>query len=204
MGYIKMNSKAKEYSIKYVFIIVILLLTMLPLVGCQAEALTSTVIEKNTVTSMATKIETSTITNMTTVTTTKTVTVLPTTSTSVSSSTSTTSLTTSVIPNDQPQKITSDDGNLQILKHELVDQYLITPYGVYVTGVVKNLSSSTVNAEITIEFYNTDDVLLEAKIVVVTDLAPGKSTSFLVWASDTGRTMHPSQKYKIAGLKIVS
>jgi hypothetical protein len=203
----KMHKKESKHKVLYTFATGILLLALLvPLAGCQAEAETTTVIEKSTVTSTLSKTETKTVTENATVTETKTVTVSPTATTSTSSTTSTTQVTTetSIIANTQEQKITSADGKLAILKHEWMDSYIITPYGTYVAGVVKNLTDSVLNAEVIVEFYSVDNVLLSTITQVVSNIGAGRSQTFQVWSTDTTRNIHPSKKYIIVGLKVVS
>jgi cytoskeletal protein RodZ len=165
---------------------VLVLVILLSVAGCQAETVTTTVTEKSTITSTITKTETSTVKNTATVTETKTVTATPTTTTTKTSTTSATSTTTtSIVANDQPQQITSDNGKVQILKHELIDGWSTSPYGMYVSGVVKNLTSANVTAEITIQFYDKDKALLGTESLKL-DIVASRSLPFQIFAGDIG------------------
>ena len=198
-----MYKKRSKYRVIHIFTTGILLLAiLLPLSGCKPEAVTTTVIEKSTVTSTISKTETKVVTENATVTETKTVTVTPTTTTTTTSTT-TPATTTSVIANEQEQLILSADGKIKILKHELVDSYMITPYGVYVSGVVQNTGTEAVNVQITVDFYNIDGQYLETKSGIVNNLAAGRSLKFEVWASDKERSIHPTQKYVIVDVVAV-
>jgi hypothetical protein len=200
-----MYKKRSKYRVIYIITAGILLLAiLLPLAGCKPEAVTTTVTEKSTVTTTLSKTETKVVTENATVTETKTVTVSPTTTTTTTTSTTTPAITTSVIANEQEQVIISADGKLKILRHELVDSYIITPYGVYVSGVIQNISSETVNAEITVDFYNIDGKYLETKTATVNNIGAGRSSKFEVWASDKERSIHPTKQYVIVGFAAVS
>jgi len=176
-----------KYKRLHIFAIgVLVLAVLLTAIGCKAETVTTTVIEKSTLTSTIIKTETSTVKNTATVTETKTVTVSPSTTTTTSTtSTATSSATTSVIANDQEQVIISDDGKVKTLKHELVDGWSTSPYGMYVAGVVKNLTDTDVTAEITIQFYDKDKVLLGTETSEL-DVAAGRSVPFQIFAGLIG------------------
>jgi hypothetical protein len=164
---------------------VLVLVVLLSVAGCKAETVTTTVTEKSTLASTITKTETSTVKNTATVTETKTVTASPTTTTTKTTTSATSTATTSIVPNEQSQQITSADGKVKTLKHELVDGWSTSPYGMYVAGVVKNLTDTNVTAEVTIQFYDKNKALLGTETLKL-DMAAGRSLPFQIFAGLIG------------------
>jgi hypothetical protein len=158
----------------------LLVIALLGLSGCEAEPVTTTVLK--TVTAPAQTITaTSTFTaapQTVTVTETKTVTATAPATSSVTKTTSPTTSATSETTrpvNDQPQVITSDDGKVQILNHELI----ISGFGDRkVAGAVKNLTEDKISAEVTVKFWAADDTLIDTQVEIVSDIYAGKTKRF--------------------------
>jgi len=97
-----------------------------------------------------------------------------TTATSTTKTTTTTSATSTATATTQPQTITSDDGKLQIIKHQSVaDPY----FGLTVSGTVKNISSATVSAEVKVEYYESGS-LVDTQTATFDDIPAGGVRAF--------------------------
>ena len=98
------------------------------------------------------------------------------------------------------EEITSQDGKLQILRHSIT----YPPMGPKsVQGAIKNNSPDTVNAQITVEFYDESENMLGTSSEVVKDLAPGETRLFDVWAERLPN-MYEIESHKIISVTVVS
>jgi len=97
-----------------------------------------------------------------------------TTATSTTKTTTTTSATSTATATTQPQTITSDDGKLQIIKHDFIRDLGY----VKVSGTVKNISSATVSAEVTVEYYDNLGALLDTQTATLEDITAGGVKAF--------------------------
>ena len=155
------------------------ILSLLFISGCQAESITTTVIDTTTSTKSATITQTaqgSTITVISTVTSTITSTQTKTATTSTSSlSTTSTSTTEEVIA-------TSPDGKLQVVSAQLTKP-TIAMY--QVVGQVLNTSNEVLSARITVGFLTDGGGLDQTGHTVVADIQPGQQKTFTVSSIDT-------------------
>ncbi|MFZ7132821.1 MAG: FxLYD domain-containing protein [Eubacteriales bacterium] len=161
---------------------ILVIALLVGLSGCTPDPVTTTVTKTTTapaqtISVMVTTTSTAqaeTVTSIKTVTTT--LSASSTTSTVTTSSTTETTTSSSTQPeNDQTQQITSDDGKVQILNHEMI----ISGFGDRkVSGAVKNLTEEKLNAKITVEFYGADGTLINTQIEIVEDIYPGKTKRF--------------------------
>ena len=99
----------------------------------------------------------------------------------------------------QPQIIKSTDNTLQTLHHRMA----VNRFGHRVVeGVMKNAGSeSSVNAEITVEYYSADGTLIGTEGDILRGLKPGKTGAFEVVYS--GELRWEIKHYKITSLKQV-
>ncbi len=169
---------------------VILLTTLLGLVGCSSEAITTTVKSTvtlspqmttvtNTVTGMA---QTVTVTATQSVVITKTVTptATPTTTTRTSTSTSTSTSATTTSTTTEFTPVTSPDGKLQITTAVIVGAGTgMDASSIGLRGKITNLSTETLNGRITVEFLGESGVL-GTYTADVLNIAPGVEKNFLV------------------------
>jgi hypothetical protein len=99
----------------------------------------------------------------------------------------------------QPQVIKSIDNTLQTLHHRMA----VNRFGHRVVeGAMKNISSeSSVNAEITVEYYSVDGTLIGTEVDILRGLKPGKTGAFEVVYS--GEMRWEIKHYKVTSLKQV-
>jgi len=154
-----------------------LLLMLLFTVGaCNVEPVTTTVtdtITKTTTAPVQTIIST-VILEPSTVTKTVESTVTDSITTTVSITTDKTS--TTETSTTSQEIITSPDGKLQVLSHSGAPS--VGGYKYEVKGKIKNVSSSTVSAEITVKYYDENEAFLESVISIINDIPSNEIRSF--------------------------
>lgn len=97
------------------------------------------------------------------------------------------------------ETMTSSDGVLEIIRSS------ITYPGMgpkSVQGAVKNLGDTTVNAEISVDFYDAADNLLGNATAVFKDIAPNETKIFDVWAERLPN-MYEIEYHSIKSLRVV-
>jgi hypothetical protein len=168
---------------------IILLVTLLGLVGCKPEAVTTTIMSTTTaaaptITATSTvtaAAQTVTITETKTVTTSKTVSPTTTTSTSTTKTTTTTSTptTTTTI---EFTPVTSPDGKLQVITATVVGAgtgYDASRIGL--RGLVKNLTANeTLKAQVTCEFFSSTGSLGSFTTELPITVGPGAEKNYVI------------------------
>jgi hypothetical protein len=96
--------------------------------------------------------------------------------------------------------ISSSDGKLQILRHSIVYPSM-GPKSVQ--GALKNLSSTMVNAEVTVEFYDESGNSLGQSSGIFKDVNPGEVRLFDVWAERLPN-MYEIESHKIVSIKAIT
>ena len=96
--------------------------------------------------------------------------------------------------------ISSDDGRLKIIRHSLLYPSM-GPKAVQ--GAIKNVSASTVSAEIRAEFRDDSGRALGTVGITVENLAPDETRLFDVWAERLP-DMYEVEGYEIVSLKVIS
>lgn len=96
-------------------------------------------------------------------------------------------------------KMTSTDGILEVTRSS------ITYPGMgpkSVQGAVRNLGASSVNAEISVDFFDAADTLLGSATAVFKDIKPNETKIFDVWAERLPN-MYEIEYHKIKSLRVV-
>ena len=96
--------------------------------------------------------------------------------------------------------ILSPDGKLQIIRHSILYP---TMGPKSVQGTVKNLSDVSVDAEITVEFYDESGNALGQSTGVCKSVAPGETKIFEVWAERLPN-MYETESHKIVSVRAMS
>ena len=98
------------------------------------------------------------------------------------------------------EPILSPDGKLQIVRHSI----LYPPMGPKsVQGAVKNLGAESVNADITVEFYDESGNPLGKSNGICKNIAPGETKVFEVWAERLPN-MYEIESHKIVSVRAAS
>lgn len=100
-----------------------------------------------------------------------------------------------VIPpeEEQPQRVTSPDGNFQIINH----YSYIDRYGCYlVEGAVKYISpESDLSAEIKADYYDINGEFIDTEVTIIDFQESGKNRSFYIMCS--GQRRNEVQYYRL-------
>ena len=97
------------------------------------------------------------------------------------------------------EKITSEDGILEIVRSSMIYPGM-GPKSVQ--GAVRNLGSSKVDAEISVDFYDMSDNLLGNSTAVFKDIEPNEEKLFDVWAERLPN-MYEVEYFKIKSVRTI-
>ena len=97
------------------------------------------------------------------------------------------------------EKITSEDGILEIVRSSMIYPGM-GPKSVQ--GAVRNLGSSKVDVEISVDFYDMSDNLLGNSTAVFKDIEPDEEKIFDVWAERLPN-MYEVEYYKIKSVRTI-
>jgi hypothetical protein len=161
-----------------IIVCALMLVSSVILVGCQAEPVTTTIIqtETNTLVQTITAVQTTTATKTEIKTITSTVSDTPKTTTSTSSTSKTSTQTSTVTQTTQLGEVMSSDGQFRLGPTQIYEAF----GGVMITGTVYNLGTEKVNVDVTITCYDAKGAVFGTATTTVYSLEPGVEGTYKI------------------------